>query len=76
MTDLVTDLTACANALPSEAQARLAQELLATLDPGDDPVEVSWDAEIRKRLDEVANGTVRLIPTNDAFAQVRRALRR
>lgn len=76
MTDLVAELTARAKALPSEARARVAEELLATLDAGDGPVEAAWDAEIRKRLDEIANGTIQLIPASDAFARVRRVLRR
>lgn len=76
MTDLVTDLTARTKALRSEARERLAEELLATLNPGHDPAEAAWDAAIRKRIEEVENGTVQLIPASDAFAQVRRELRR
>lgn len=76
MTDLVTELTERAKALPPEERARLAEELLATLDPSEDGVEAAWDDEIRKRIDEVENGTVQLVPADEAFAQVRRALRR
>jgi len=76
MSDLVTDLTARAKALPPEERARLAEELLATFDPDDHAVEAAWDAEIRRRIDEVERGTVQLIPADEAFAQVRTALRR
>ena len=76
MADLVSELTERAKALPPEERARLAEELLATLDPGDDDVEVAWDAEIRKRVAEVENGTVQLVPADEAFARVRQALRR
>ncbi len=76
MTDLVTELTERAKALPPEERARLAEELLATLDPSEDGVEAAWDDEIRKRIDEVENGTVQLVPADEAFAQVRHALRR
>ena len=76
MTDLVTELTERAKALPPEERARLAEELLATLDHSEDGVEAVWDDEIRKRIDEVENGTVQLVPADEAFAQVRHALRR
>ena len=76
MADLVTELTERAKALPPEDRARLAEELLATLDPNDDGIEAAWDAEIRKRIDEIENGTVQLIPAEQAFARVRQALRR
>ena len=76
MADLVSELTERAKALPPEERARLAEELLATLDPGDDDVEVAWEAEIRKRVAEVENGTVQLVPADEAFARVRQALRR
>lgn len=75
MADLVSELTERAKALPPEDRAPLAEELLATLDPRDDEVEAAWDAEIRKRITEVENGTVGLLPAAEAFAQVRQALR-
>ena len=76
MADLVTELTERAKSLPPEDRARLAEELLATLDSSDDEVDAAWDAEIRKRITEIENGTVRPIPADEAFAQVRQALRR
>lgn len=42
MADLVSELTERAKALPPEKRARLAEELLATLDPSDDEVDVAW----------------------------------
>jgi putative addiction module component (TIGR02574 family) len=76
MADLVDELTERAKALPPEDRARLAEELLASLDTGEDEVDAAWDAEIRKRIAEIENGTVQLVPAADAFAQVRQALRR
>lgn len=74
MRDLVAALSARARALPPEERARLAEELLASLDPHDAEVEAAWDEELRRRIDEVEHGTVQLIPADQAFAQVRRAL--
>lgn len=76
MTDLVAELSAQARALPPEDRARLAEELLASLDPGEAEVDAAWDAELRSRIAEVEAGTVELVPADYAFGQVRRALGR
>ncbi len=76
MTDLVLELSARAKALPPQERARLAEELLASLDPHDTEVEVAWDEELRRRIDEVERGAVELIPAAQAFSQVRRVLGR
>ena len=76
MPDLVAELSAQAQALPPEDRARLAEELLASLDPRETEVEAAWDEELRRRIDEVERGTVQLVPADQAFAQVRRALGR
>ena len=76
MADLVEELTARAKELPTEQRARLAEEILATLDPQDQEVDAAWDAEIRKRIEEIETGAVKTVPAEQAFAQVRQALRR
>lgn len=76
MPDLVAELSAQASALPPEERARLAEALLASLDPHDTEVEAAWDEELRRRIDEVECGTVPLVPADQAFAQVKRALGR
>jgi putative addiction module component (TIGR02574 family) len=68
MADLVSELI--------EQRARLAEQILATLDPQDEDVEAAWDEEIRKRIDEIETGAVKTVPAEQAFAQVRQALRR
>lgn len=74
MPDLVTELSNQAKALSREERARLAEELLASLDPNDTEIEAAWDEELRRRIDEVERGDVQLVPADRAFAQVRRAL--
>lgn len=76
MPDLVAELTAKAQALSPRERARLAEELLASLDPHEVEVEAAWDDELRRRIDEVERGAVELTPASQAFAQVRRALGR
>jgi len=75
MPDLVTELSQRARELAPEERARLAEELLASLEGGLEPqVDAAWDDELRKRIAEVESGTVKLVPADEVFARVRRAL--
>ena len=76
MSDPISDLSARAKELPPEARARLAEELLASLDPHVSDVEAAWSDEIRRRIAEVERGAVELVTGADAFSQVRTALGR
>ena len=76
MTDLVTELSKRARELSPEDRARLAEELLESLEVGLDPeVDAAWDEELRRRITEVEAGVVKLVPADEVFARVRRALR-
>ncbi|MFN8525204.1 MAG: addiction module protein [Chloroflexota bacterium] len=69
------EVTQIAMNLPSEDRARLAQELLASLqDPAEVDVQAAWDAEIRRRLSEIESGTAELAPAEEVFAEIRRLL--
>jgi putative addiction module component (TIGR02574 family) len=69
------ELLSAALALPAEARAALAGQLLESLDDAatDDEVEAAWTAEIRRRLDDVDAGRVRPVPWDQAFARLRAA---
>jgi len=76
MPDLVAELSQRARALDPEDRARLAEELLASLESeGDLVVDAAWDAELRKRIAEIESGAVNLVPADEVFARVRRSLR-
>jgi putative addiction module component (TIGR02574 family) len=76
MTDPVAELSQRARELAPEDRARLAEELLASLEDRVEPeVDAAWDAELRKRISEVSSGAVKLIPADEVFARVRRSLR-
>jgi len=75
MANLVEELTAKARSLPPEERVRLAEELLATVQETDEEVEAAWDHEIRRRIAEIDAGTVKLIPADEVFAQVRHLLK-
>ena len=65
--------------LPASERAALAHRLIASLDEGgdDDPtdVELAWEEEIQRRLDEYRRGEVQTIPSADVFAKARALLR-
>lgn len=50
--------------LPDEDRARLAQELLDSL-PDDPSLMEDWSNELRRRSDEVDQGTADLVPWSD-----------
>jgi putative addiction module component (TIGR02574 family) len=51
-----------AKALPESARARLAQELVATLDgPADPDAAAAWDSELEKRLSDLRSGNAELL---------------
>ncbi|WP_040433281.1 addiction module protein [Chlorobium ferrooxidans] len=55
-------------------RAALAQLLLSSLDE-DTGIEDSWDIETARRIADIENGVVQLIPLSDALAKVRAALK-
>ena len=76
MSSILDEITQKARSLPSEDRARLAEDLLSTLQEDRDPeIEAAWDVEIRRRLDEVDAGRAKLIPAADVFAEIRRMLK-
>jgi len=75
MASLIDELTSKARALPPADRVRLAEELLSTVQETDDQVEAAWDGEIRSRIAEIDAGTAKLIPAEEAFAEVRRLLK-
>jgi putative addiction module component (TIGR02574 family) len=70
------ELRAAALALSSSERARLAQELLISLDhSGDHDVDAAWASEISRRAREIAEGTVEPVDAELALDRIRRRLR-
>ncbi len=65
--------------LPSSERAALAHRLIASLDEDgdDDPteVELAWEEEIQRRLDEYRRGDVQPISSAEVFAKARTLLK-
>ena len=58
--------------LPEAERAGLAASLLRSLDaPDDTDSDTAWATEIERRLQEIDNGTVELIPWPDVMAEMR-----
>jgi putative addiction module component (TIGR02574 family) len=65
--------------LPTEARARIAHELLRSLEPeegceGED-LDEAWEEEIARRAEEVLNGTVKTVPQEEVEAWIAARLR-
>jgi putative addiction module component (TIGR02574 family) len=76
MTTLLEELSVRARALEPEDRVRLAEDLLASLhDEPQAEVEGAWELEIQRRLEEVTNGSVRLIPSEEVHAEARKLYR-
>ena len=77
MPTLVDELSARAKNLSSRDRARLAEELLDSLQGESDPdADVAWDREIERRVGEIDAGTVKLIAAEDVHAEARRLIQR
>ena len=73
MTALVDELSQRARALSPEDRARLADELLASLDEDSSPdTEQAWEQEIGRRVEEIRSGRAKLIPADQVFAETAR----
>ena len=75
MKTLVEELSQKARTLSPEDRARLAEDLLASLEDGSESaaeVEAAWEHEIRQRVEEVKCGTAKLVPAEDVYAETRR----
>ena len=62
--------------LPEHERARLASDLLASLDGvAEDNVEEAWAAEVERRKGEVQRGEARLVSWEQVKADVKAALK-
>lgn len=77
MSSNLDQLTADAMKLSLRDRVQLAQRLVSTLDDEvEADTEALWFAEAERRLEELRNGTVRGISSDDAFRTAREALKR
>ena len=73
MPKATTDVLADALRLAPDARAEIAAELLASLDgPADPDAEAAWDAEIKRRIEAIEAGTIRLEPWSEVKRRIER----
>lgn len=73
MTTLVEELSLRARLLSVEDRARLADELLASLEEVDEPdAEAAWQTEVGRRVEQITSGNAKLIAADEVFAQTSR----
>ena len=74
MSTLVEELSQKVKTLGVKDRARLAEELLASLDDAtvDSEVDAAWEGEIHNRVEQIKAGSVRLIPADEVFAETAR----
>jgi putative addiction module component (TIGR02574 family) len=56
--------------LPRSERARVAEELLSSLEEPEDDVAAAWASELQRRSRELADGTVVPVPLETARAEI------
>jgi putative addiction module component (TIGR02574 family) len=65
-------LTEAALSLPEPQRIELAASLIHSLEPAPDPeAEACWADEIRRRLESIDDGTAKLFPADEVFAEMK-----
>ena len=72
MSAVVEKLTHEALGLPAKERAKLAHDLIASLEPEDaGAVESAWDREIERRAEEIKLGKAQGRPAEQVLAEIR-----
>lgn len=72
MTEIAEKLKLELSRLSVEDRAELAYFLIHSLDEGiDDEIEIAWDTELTKRLQEIRNGTAKGELLDEVLLQLR-----
>jgi putative addiction module component (TIGR02574 family) len=79
MPDSYEDARRLAMKLYYDERSKLSEELWRSLHPpGEDvcqeEIDVSWDAEIKRRIEEIDSGAVEMIPGDQVLAKMQRRL--
>lgn len=63
-------------ALPEKERAKLASDLMASLDgPAEQGVAEAWDIELCRRINEIESGKSELLDLDDVLARARKRIR-
>jgi len=75
MASTYEEVVSAALTLPADARAMLMEELLISLEASEE-VEAAWRAEIERRVKEIDEGKVQLIPGEQVMNELRSQLKR
>jgi len=72
MTPQVSEVLERALALSAQERGLLIDHLIESLDeaPAEEGVEQAWDAEIKRRVDEIRSGKVKMIPGEQVLREL------
>jgi putative addiction module component (TIGR02574 family) len=76
MTDAYEEIVSAALALPPQARALLAEDLLASLDSSQAEIDEAWRVEIERRVQEIKEGKVELLDGDKVMSELRAQLKR
>lgn len=69
-------ITSAAMNLPEKERAKLAHDLVASLDgPADISVAETWDIEICRRINDIESGKTELLDVDEAISRARARIR-
>lgn len=69
-------ITSAAMNLPEKERAKLAHDLVASLDgPADISVAEAWDIEICRRINDIESGKTELLDVDEAISRARDRIR-
>ncbi len=72
MSDLLSKMKNEALSLPEDDRAKLAHELIMSLDEGiDSDVDNAWEAEISRRVQEIKDGTAKGRHAEEVLSEIR-----
>ncbi len=72
MSNLLDEMRSDALSLPANDRAKLAHELIKSLDENiDSDVNNAWEAEICRRVQEIKNGTAKGKPAEKVLSEIR-----
>jgi len=71
MTTQTLEILDVVDSLPIDMKLEIIDHLLDSISPRKHEVEEAWKDEVERRIDEVENGEVKLIPGEEVFARMR-----
>jgi putative addiction module component (TIGR02574 family) len=69
------EIANAALALPPQARALLAEDLIASLEASQDVIDEAWRVEIERRIKDIRDGKVELIPGEQVMSELRAQLK-